>query len=341
MTTKRTLLVAAAVSAIVLAAPLVKAVSLPPLIVTDPTGTVRIQQGLPCGDDLDITRPIVSGRIEVTPSLIPGGDRPPQFMFNLTRLDLFLAPFSVRRQCRGIEATAEFYQIGLRLARGLIFAGEPVGPFESGQFRFMIPKEQFLIEESVLDNAPVAQPERSFQKPSEDVTGLIDLRAGTVEIHVALASRLHFRAGCVGDRCLIDEVKDGSQGANVQGAIVPPNRDSDRDGIPDLLDNCPRTPNPSQAPDTTPPTVSCVAVSRLGGSFQVSAADDCSVPVALRLGPFTLGNGEVIQIQETGQAGVRLLADRSNDIRHFQVGKGQAIITATDTAGNSANAACK
>jgi hypothetical protein len=53
-----------------------------------------------------------------------------------------------------------------------------------------------------------------------------------------------------------------------------------------------------------------------------------------------LGNGEVIQIQETGQAGVRLLGDVKG-VRQFQVGKGEAFITATDAAGNSANAACR
>ena len=82
MTTKRTLLVAGAVSAIVLSAPLANAVALRPLIVTDPTGSVRIQQGMPCGDDLDITRPIVAGRIEVTPMTIEPDTRDPQISFN-------------------------------------------------------------------------------------------------------------------------------------------------------------------------------------------------------------------------------------------------------------------
>jgi hypothetical protein len=300
---------------------------------------VRIQQGLPCGDDLDTTRPIAGGRIEVAPAIVP--DSRTEMRFNLTRVDLLLAPFSVRRQCQGIDATAEFYEIGVRLARGVIFTGEEIGPLGSRLFRFSIPKDEFLVEESILDNAPVPQPEKVFQKPTEDVTGLIDLLNGRVEIHVALASRLRFRAGCVGDRCLIDEIKDGTQGADVQGSIVAPTSDRDGDGVPDVIDNCPRTPNPSQGPDTTAPNASCVPSNRLGGSFQVSGADDCSNPVTLRLGPFTLGNGEVIQIQETGKPGVRLLADRSNDVRHFQVGKGEAIVRATDMAGNSANAACK
>src|SRR3989442_6218153 len=188
MKTKRTLLVAGALTEIVLAAPRVNAVVLRPLVVIDPAGTVRIQQALPCGNDLDTTRPIAGGRIDVTPSVIPADVRQ-QILFQLTRMDLFLAPFSVHRECRGIAATAEFFEIGVRLARAVIFTGELDGPLELRRYRFTIPKEQFLIYESILDNAPVRQPETMYQKPSEDVTGLIDLGRGAVEIHVALASR--------------------------------------------------------------------------------------------------------------------------------------------------------
>src|SRR5437773_5417883 len=167
-------------------------------------------------------------------------------------MDLFLAPFSVHRECRGIEATAEFFEIGVRLAGAVLIPAEEVGPLESGQFRFTIPKDTFLMYESILDNVPVRQPETLYQKPSEDVTGLIDLRNRTVEIHVALASRLRFRAGCVGDTCVIDEIKDGTQAADVVGPIVPPNTDRDGDGVPDIVDNCPLTPNRSQTPVATP-----------------------------------------------------------------------------------------
>lgn len=341
MKTKRILLMFGVVATIALSTPRVHATVFPPLVVTDPTGSVRIQQGLPCGDDLDLTRRIIGGRIAVTPSVIPGGDRAPQVWFNLKQLELFLEPFSVERKCKGIEATAAFYEIGLRLAAGLVFPAEEVGPPGSSKYRFFIRKEEFLIAETIFDNAPVPQPERMYQKPSQDVTGMIDLTEGTVDIEIALAGRMHFRAGCVGGRCLIDEVKDGSQAADVQGRIVPPNRDGDGDGIPDLIDTCPRTANPSQAPDTTPPTVACTAAGQPGGSFEVSAVDACGGRTSIRLGPYTIGNGEVIKIEQTGKQGVVQLLSPVNGLRHFQVGKGQAIVTATDSAGNSANAACK
>lgn len=340
MKTKRTLLMLGAVATIAVSMPRVHAIVFPPLLVTDPTGTVRIQQGLPCGDDLDITRRIIGGLISVTPSFIPGGDRAPQVWFNLTKLELFLEPFSVQRKCKGVEANAEFYQIALRLAAGLVVQGEEVGPPGSAKYRFFIPKDDFLLHESIFDNAPVPQPERIYQKPSEDVVGLIDLTEHTIQISVALTSRMHFRAGCAGKRCAIDEEETGSQSADIQGRIALPNADRDRDGVPDVVDTCPATANPTQALDTTPPTVSCTSARRPGGTFQVAAADACGGRVSLRLGPYTIGNGEVIKIEETGKPGVQPAAT-PNGIRAFHVGKGQAIITATDAAGNSASAACK
>lgn len=334
MKTKR-LLMAAAVSAIALAAPAVHAIGFRPMVVVDPTGSARIQQALPCGDDLDITRSIKGGRIELafTSTRIPP-------TFNLTKMDLFLEPFSVRRECKGIDATAEFYEIGFRLAGALLIDGVPTGGPESNQYLFRIPKDKFLMYQTVLDNAPAPQPERRYVKPSEDVTGLIDLRNRTVDIHVAFASLMRFRAGCVGTRCAIDEEKAGTQRADVTGAISAPNADADEDGVPDVIDNCPAMANPEQGPDTTPPTAACQAVTSLTKSFRVSAVDGCSRRVTLRLGPYMLDNGEVIGIQESGQPGVRLLSVQKG-VRQFQVGRGEAVIAATDASGNIGTAACR
>ena len=94
--------------------------------------------------------------------------------------------------------------------------------------------------------------------------------------------------------------------------------------------------------DSTPPTPSCTATNPPGRSFRVATGDNCSGPTRLKLGPFTIGNGEVIQIQETGKPGVRLVNTVSADhVRHFQVGKGEALIVATDAAGNVARAICR
>jgi hypothetical protein len=94
--------------------------------------------------------------------------------------------------------------------------------------------------------------------------------------------------------------------------------------------------------DTVPPTVSCVATGPpTGHLFIASASDACGAPV-IRLGSFVLANGEVVKIQVTGQPGVRLINDvSSNNIRHFQVGKGEDAITATDGSNNVTTAVCR
>jgi hypothetical protein len=93
--------------------------------------------------------------------------------------------------------------------------------------------------------------------------------------------------------------------------------------------------------DSTPPTVTCLPDGPPGGTFQVSVFDDCDVPT-VRLGSFVLANGERIKIEEAGQHGVRLINDVGPDrLRHFRVGKGEAVIIATDASHNSASASCR
>jgi hypothetical protein len=91
--------------------------------------------------------------------------------------------------------------------------------------------------------------------------------------------------------------------------------------------------------DTTPPTVSCTALNPQGNSFVVAADDLCGEPV-IRLGSYVLNDGEQIKIEETGQPGVSFI-DLVSGYRHFHVGKGQAIVTATDFSGNVATAVCR
>ena len=93
--------------------------------------------------------------------------------------------------------------------------------------------------------------------------------------------------------------------------------------------------------DTVKPAVSCVAAGPPGGTFQVTAADACGTPI-LRLGTFVLAHGERITITETGKPGVTLVGtDGQYGIRHFYVGKGEAVITATDPSANVGSAMCQ
>jgi hypothetical protein len=93
--------------------------------------------------------------------------------------------------------------------------------------------------------------------------------------------------------------------------------------------------------DTVPPALSCVAQNPVGGAFLVTANDHCDAPV-IRLGTYVLQNGEVIKINVTGQPGVQLVNDVSGDnVRHFQVGKGENVITATDASHNVVTVVCR
>ena len=93
--------------------------------------------------------------------------------------------------------------------------------------------------------------------------------------------------------------------------------------------------------DTVAPTVSCVPAPPPGGSFQVSSSDACGAP-ATGLESFVLSNSEKIKVNETGQAGVRLVnVIGPEQIKHFQVPKSGAVITATDGSGNVSSTLCR
>jgi len=93
--------------------------------------------------------------------------------------------------------------------------------------------------------------------------------------------------------------------------------------------------------DLVPPTVACVPDGPPGGTFRVTGIDACGAPT-IRLGSYVLANGEHIKINETGQAGVRLVnLIGPEQIKHFHVGEGEAVITATDGSGNVATAICR
>jgi len=328
MKTKLTLLVAGVLSAIALTGSPVRAAGQQPLVITDLRGSVRIQLKLPCGDPVDETTSIQSGRMEIRPEILTREREVVSVTFDLMRLDMFLTPFEVHRACDGIEATAAFREIGLRLAGAVRFPGQEVGAPGSGQYRFIIPKEQFLIYESILDNALVPQPETKYQRPSQDVFGLFDLPRNIVQLHVVVNTQVRFRVGCVRrGHCLIDQKEDVTQTADIVG----------------VGESCRVRPSVAVNPllVTTPPTVSCTANTPPPSGFLVLASDDDCTPPTITLGPYTLTNGEVIQLQVTAQPGIRLLHTSGDGIRRFRVGRGDAFVTATDLAGNTTTASCR
>jgi hypothetical protein len=384
------------------------------LVFTNLRGSLHVEQGVPCGGVVEATTSIADGLMELAPAASARIDASGGPRFNMNKLQMFFTPFSVQHDCLGMTATAEFREIGVRLVNAVTFTAEQVGDLEDRHYRFSIPKADVLIFESVLDNLPVPQPETKYQRPSEDLTGEIDLRRHTAQLHIVLSSQTRFRVGCIGNKCAIDEIRNGRQTADVAAVLVAPGTDTDSDGVPDLTDNCPLVPNSRQqtvptpvitvdpnvtiascqasipvpqasdvcharpvvvssnapaklavgrnavtwtaadgidpmvsaaqtvtvtAVDRSAPIVSCAA--QLPGMFQVAASDDCGGPTTLKLGSFTLASGEVIKIEETGKPGVRLINSVGVDkTRHFQVGKGEGVVLATDASGNVARATC-
>jgi len=77
------------------------------------------------------------------------------------------------------------------------------------------------------------------------------------------------------------------------------------------------------------------------GFYKVGAADICT-PSTIMLGSFVLANDETIKITQTpGKSGVTLVNTMGPlQIKHFLVGPGDAVITATDAAGNTASVTC-
>ncbi|MBI2986410.1 MAG: HYR domain-containing protein [Deltaproteobacteria bacterium] len=109
-----------------------------------------------------------------------------------------------------------------------------------------------------------------------------------------------------------------------------------------------------QVVDTTKPVVSCVeSVNPSGknvpkasntnqdGFYKVSGSDICSAPT-IKIGSYVLASGETIKITQTpGKSGVSLVNTMGPlAIKHFQVGPGDAVITATDGSGNSSSVTC-
>ena len=82
--------------------------------------------------------------------------------------------------------------VGVQLERAVSFTAVPA---TGGGYTFTIPRELFLVQ--VIDRRD-GELERSLRRPSEDVTGIIDLEHKTAQLHFVLVNLLHFQVppGC-------------------------------------------------------------------------------------------------------------------------------------------------
>ena len=314
MTKKWMLALFGGLSGIALTTSLVRGADLKPLVVASPAGTLRIQQGVPCAADVDLTTPVTGGRIEITPgdgTDVAGGKR-----FTLTRLNLSFAPFSVTRDCLGIGETRNYTEESAELAQTVSFNATPSGP---GVYTFTIPKTEFQIYQAAIVNGSF---DTGHKQPSEDVTGTLNFTLGTVRMHAVIATRVHFEAGCTDIGCIINEDRDGSLTVDISGPMVLP--DVDADGVPDRTDNCRFTPNPTQTPVATPLvsppfnlTLASCADHRIG---RATASDVCDG------GPVAVTNNA----PGTFAVGPNVVTWRGEDALH-RVGTASQTVTVVDT----------
>ena len=292
MKNKWTLLLIGAMSGIAAAVALASSPGLSPMVVNDVAGSLRIQQGVPCADDVDLTVAATGGRVEISPS--DGIDVPGGKSFVLTRANVSFAPFSIHRSCVTIDRTRNYTEVGVQLGQAVSFTAPASAP---GVYAVTIPKDDFLIYEATIVNG---ESESGFQHPKEDVTGTIDLMNGTMNMRVVVGQRIHFKAGCTdtpfGEVCLIDEHKDGTLTAALNGTLTFP--DSDHDGVPDRADNCRFVANPDQTPVATPivtPPPAITIASCADHSIGIASATDVcdgthvtltnNAPATFALGP--------------------------------------------------------
>jgi hypothetical protein len=291
MKTKWTLLLLGGLSGIAPAVPLAQSPDLQPMVVNNLTGDLRVQQSTPVTcNDVDQTTPVTQGRIEITPA--EGVDVPGGKFFVLTRANVSFAAFTVHVSCLGgaESRTRNYTKVDVQLGRAVSFNASPSAP---GVFDVTIPKDDFLIYESAIVDG---ESETGYKSPKEDVTGTIDLENGTVQMRVVVATRIHFKGGClpyVG--CAIDEDRDGTLTADLSGTIVFP--DADGDGVPDRGDNCRFVANPDQSPVATPVvtapsdvTLASCADSQIGIAGAADVCDGGPVTVTNDApSPFPLG----------------------------------------------------
>jgi hypothetical protein len=242
MKTNWRLLVVCGTAALLAGADAAPAADAVPAIIPAISGHLRVVQHTPCNGLVDLTTPVTGGRIDLLPA--EGVDVSDDKFFALTRVTVRIDDFSAHAECLGIGETHTYTDIGAELAAPVSFTAASRG---GGRYAYSIPASAVRIYTTGRFNGAL---QRSLQRPSERVTGSINLATGAFSMRVVTSQTVHFRGACVGDVCAIDENDDGTMTLDLHGTIPLP--DADGDGAPDRGDNCPLVANPDQTPVPTP-----------------------------------------------------------------------------------------
>jgi hypothetical protein len=94
--------------------------------------------------------------------------------------------------------------------------------------------------------------------------------------------------------------------------------------------------------DKMPPTITCSHVDNMDSYFQTFGKDDCSGgSLVMKLRDFILVNHEILHLTWSDKPGVRFLGlEGREQIKHFQVGPDDAVITGTVRSCNESTAKC-
>lgn len=228
------------------------------MVVTNVTGNLHIEQDTPsvCST-VDTTTPVLQGRLEIGPG--EGIDYGTLKYFVLTGGSVSFVPFPIHVTCLAgtVSRTRTYSEVAVQLSGGPTdFLGFPSTP---GAYDITIPRQKVLLREAAIVNGEL---EAGFKRPKEDITGVIDLAQGTVQMQVVVGTKIHFEwpSGCSDNPvvpCIIpSQDRDGTLTATLSGTIVFP--DTDGDGVPDRNDNCPFVANREQ--ERVPPIIRVPAV---------------------------------------------------------------------------------